>query len=53
MVSSITTVSNVKSDFTIAHAATTLGANLKDMNQLSPNEKDLLQEWLDRISVSS
>ncbi|TGN21028.1 hypothetical protein [Leptospira idonii] len=34
-------------------AVATLGANLKSLQVLSANEKNLLREWLNRISAST
>ncbi|TGN09679.1 TetR/AcrR family transcriptional regulator [Leptospira ilyithenensis] len=48
MISSITTESYSNGDEVISNALQTLGANLKDLNVLSQNEKNLLQEWLKR-----
>lgn len=53
MISSITTASNREDGGLVANAATTLGGNLDHLKALSPNEKNLLQEWLERILASS
>jgi AcrR family transcriptional regulator len=49
MIGSITTEANEPDDGLIANAATTLGGNLDRLKALSPNEKNLLREWLNRI----
>jgi hypothetical protein len=51
MISSITTEANGHDGGLIANAATTLGGNLDHLKALSPNEKNLLNEWLNRILV--
>jgi AcrR family transcriptional regulator len=49
MISSITTEAKGHEDKLIANAVTTLGGNLEHLKVLSPNEKNLLHEWLNRI----
>jgi AcrR family transcriptional regulator len=53
MITSITTEANGHDGGLIANAATTLGGNLDRLEALSPNEKNLLHEWLNRILASS
>jgi AcrR family transcriptional regulator len=53
MISSITTEANARDGELIANAATTLEGNLDHLKALSPNEKNLLHEWLNRILASS
>jgi AcrR family transcriptional regulator len=52
MISSITTESSGHEGELIANAATTLGGNLDRLKALSPNEKNLFHEWLNRILAS-
>jgi AcrR family transcriptional regulator len=49
MISSITTEANGHEGGLIANAVTTLGGNLDHLKVLSPNEQNLLHEWLNRI----
>jgi AcrR family transcriptional regulator len=49
MISSITTEAKGGDRGLIANAVTTLGGNLDHLKILSPNEKNLLHEWLNRI----
>jgi AcrR family transcriptional regulator len=53
MISSITTEAKGHEGGLIANAITTLGGNLDYLKALSPNEKNLLHEWLNRILTSS
>lgn len=53
MISSITTEANCYDGGLIANAATTLGGNLDRITVFSPNEQNLLHEWLNRILSSS
>jgi AcrR family transcriptional regulator len=53
MISSITTEAKGQEGGLIANAVTTLGGNLDHLKALSPNEKNLLHEWLNRILASS
>jgi AcrR family transcriptional regulator len=53
MISAITTEANSHEGGLIANAAATLGGNLDRLKVFSPNEKNLLHEWLNRILTSS
>ena len=53
MISSITTEANGHDGGLVVNAATTLGGNLDHLKALSPNEKNLFHEWLNRILASS
>ncbi|WP_009630777.1 TetR/AcrR family transcriptional regulator [Synechocystis sp. PCC 7509] len=53
MISSIAIKVNCHDGGLIANAATTLGGNLDQLKVLSPNEQNLLHEWLNRILASS
>jgi AcrR family transcriptional regulator len=53
MIASITTEANDPDSGLIANAASTLGGNLDRLKVLSPNEQNLLHEWLNRILASS
>ncbi len=52
MISAITTKANSHDGEPIANAAITLGGNLDRLKVLSPNEQNLLHEWLNRILSS-
>jgi AcrR family transcriptional regulator len=49
MISSIATEAKSHDGGVIVNAATTLGGNLDRLKVLSPNERNLLHEWLNRI----
>lgn len=53
MISAITTEANSHDGEPIANAAITLGGNVDRLKVLSPNEQNLLHEWLNRILSSS
>jgi AcrR family transcriptional regulator len=52
-IASITTETNSHDTEPIVNAAITLGSNLDRLKVLSPNEQNLLHEWLNRILTSS
>jgi hypothetical protein len=52
-IASIATEAKSHDGGVIANAATTLGGNLDRLTVLSPNEQNLLHEWLNRILASS
>jgi hypothetical protein len=52
MISSIATEAKSHDGGVIVNAATTLGGNLDRLKVLSPNERNLLHEWLNRILAS-